>query len=248
MCIICPSCGAELQQITNSHVKAKHPEFQSVTEFKTYFRLDSLWSPETVAAKVTEVTGKSRGKYNMTDKFYDAIKLRTENYSGENHWNYGNVTPGITKDRIGRGVKNSEQFQSSMARWHTDATYRDYRMQIVTNVVIPRNLQTRADKGLIIRFENRDDWAQYKILVYRFTRASLKTHKETIDPTNLLAIPGYQLDHKFSQFAGFHQGVPPHIIGSVVNLEPMLGTDNRAKYTGCSITVEELCRAYYCSA
>jgi len=50
----------------------------------------------------------------------------------------------------------------------------------------------------------------------------------------------YHLDHKFSIFEGFKQGVDPELIGNITNLEFIPWEENLSKGSNCSITLEEL--------
>jgi hypothetical protein len=244
MSIKCPGCGSELQQLTNSHIKAKHPEFVSVSDFKNHYQLTTLWS-EGVKEKFIDVrTGVPTGKHVMTDKYYDAMKKRGNDFSGRDHWNYGNITSQSVKDKIAVGITTSEKYAKSISRWYNDNDYREYRMGIINNQVIPKGLLTRAARGQITRFEDKPKFAQYCILVNRITQKSLNLHKEYIDPNHVLHSDNYTIDHKFSKFEGFAQNIPPEVIGSKWNLEPLLRVDNSSKRTKCSITIEALLQAF----
>lgn len=50
----------------------------------------------------------------------------------------------------------------------------------------------------------------------------------------------YQLDHKYSVFEGFKNGVSPEIISSKFNLQFIPWEENNKKGSTCSITLEEL--------
>jgi len=243
MSIICPQCGVPLNQITNSHIRTKHPEFKSVLEFKEFFKLDSLWSSEVTTNFISKATGKTRGPYNLTEKYFEGVKRATAKRTGEQHWNYGNNWTSEQKKKISLGVKTSPRFQSALLKYNDNA-YRSWRRSIIINNVSPRQLKTRVAKGLIIAFENRSPWEQYRILIGRHTKESLKLYRHLIDPTNLLETKLYDLDHQFSKLAGFKNGIPPEIIGSVVNLIPLDRIKNRKKYSSCSITKEELLLRY----
>jgi hypothetical protein len=244
MSIICPSCGASLHQITNSHIRSKHPEFKSVTEFKEFFKLDTLWSVEVKSSFIHTMTGKTRDPYNLTEKYYEGVKQGAKKRTGKQHWNYGNHWNDSVKNKISSGVRNSEVFRLAMAKWE-DPDYRAQRMHIIYSKVIPNALQTRADRGLITSFENKSEWEQYRTLVNRYTRKSLKEYAHLIDPLGLLNQLDYDLDHRFSKFEGFNQNIPPEIIGSPCNLIPLLTYENRwIKRTSCSLTINELLLAF----
>jgi hypothetical protein len=54
----------------------------------------------------------------------------------------------------------------------------------------------------------------------------------------------YSIDHKYSIFEGFKKNISPEIIGSIVNLEIMILTENCSKYNKCSITKKQLINEY----
>jgi hypothetical protein len=243
MSIICPSCGSTLNQITNSHVRSKHLEFGSVTEFKKFFNLESLWSPKVTEDFIQQKIGKQRGSYNLTEKYYEGVKRAAEKRTGSQHWNYGNHWNEEQLEKISIGVKSSEKFQKAIKKWE-DEEYRKWRLEIVNTVSIPNQLRTRSDRGLITAFEDKNEWDQYRSLVNRHTRKSLILFRQIIDPENLLEDSNYDLDHQFSKFEGFKCNISPEIIGSPVNLVPLDRIKNRQKRTKCSISKEELLIRY----
>ena len=243
MSIICPACGIALNQITNSHIRSKHPEFNSVSEFKNYFKLDTLWSETIKETFINTMTGKTRDSYILTEKYYEGVKRGSEKRKGIQHWNFGNHWNNAEKQNIGIGVKNSGIFQTAMKKWE-DEEYRKWRMTIVNDIMIPAGLKTKVIRGLITAFEDKSAWDQYRSLVDKYTRNSLAYYREIIDPSNLLENADYDLDHRFSKFEGFKKGISPEIIGSVVNLLPLNYIENRQKHTKCSISEEELLSNY----
>ena len=54
----------------------------------------------------------------------------------------------------------------------------------------------------------------------------------------------YHLDHKFSIYEWFIQNVPMENIGSINNLEMIIGRNNISKGKNCSITVEKLLKDF----
>ena len=65
-------------------------------------------------------------------------------------------------------------------------------------------------------------------------------YKDIINPKNVKRGKNYHLDHKYSIFEGFNNGVSPKIIGQYYNLEIMTAYDNLKKNKQCSITLNEL--------
>lgn len=90
----------------------------------------------------------------------------------------------------------------------------------------------------------RSDRDVYYAAVYSHTEKSYATHKHLIDPNSLRSAE-YHLDHKYSIFHGFREGIDPEIIGSYHNLELLSGTANMSKGSACSITVEQLMEEYH---
>ena len=61
------------------------------------------------------------------------------------------------------------------------------------------------------------------------------------DKRGKCVIPGaYQLDHKYSIYAGFVNNIDPNIIGNIKNLQFIPWLDNTRKGHTCSITIENL--------
>ena len=73
----------------------------------------------------------------------------------------------------------------------------------------------------------------YQKLVRSLTYVVIRHYK-------LKATTGYEWDHKFSVYAGFHQNVHPAIIASRENLELIPAANNRSNGRECSITRDEL--------
>jgi hypothetical protein len=54
----------------------------------------------------------------------------------------------------------------------------------------------------------------------------------------------YHLDHKFSVIEGFRNGILPVVIGNIINLEYITAKENLTKRAKCSLSIDELLRAY----
>lgn len=77
------------------------------------------------------------------------------------------------------------------------------------------------------------DFVAYQKLVRSLTQVMMRHYK-------LETIPGYEWDHKFSVYEGFHQAINPSIIASRENLELIPTAKNRSNGRECSITRDEL--------
>lgn len=77
------------------------------------------------------------------------------------------------------------------------------------------------------------EFIAYQKLVRSLTYVAIRHYK-------LKSTPGYEWDHKFSVYEGFHQNVHPAIIASRENLELIPAANNRSNGRECSITRDEL--------
>lgn len=77
------------------------------------------------------------------------------------------------------------------------------------------------------------EFVAYQKLVRSLTNVVIRHYK-------LEAKSGYEWDHKFSVYEGFHQNVHPSIIASRENLELIPAASNRSNGRDCSITRNEL--------
>lgn len=93
------------------------------------------------------------------------------------------------------------------------------------------------------RYDNLDDYSQYRWYVWILTERTYKEHRHIIDPHNMRS-PAYHLDHKFSVVRGYHLQIDPKIIASVHNLEMLPASHNSRKGGKCSINIETLMEMY----
>lgn len=94
------------------------------------------------------------------------------------------------------------------------------------------------------RYNNLEEFENYRWIVWLLTEKTYKEYKEIIDPESKRS-PAYHLDHKFSVIRGFQTKVPPEIIASVYNLEMLPASANSSKSGKCSINIELLKEMYY---
>lgn len=104
--------------------------------------------------------------------------------------------------------------------------------------------ETKISRGLAISKEQKTDWDIYREQVLNHTYKSWKYYRDKINPLELIRGKEYELDHKFSITEGFKQGVDPAVIGHFSNLEVIRKSENRSKRIKCSITLDELFKAY----
>ena len=89
--------------------------------------------------------------------------------------------------------------------------------------------------------ENIRDYDRYARIVWKYTR---KQDLNSLDNFDKRGVLSYHIDHKFSIFEGFKQGILPQIIGDISNLEMLYYKDNVRKKAKCSKTKELLFNDY----
>lgn len=80
--------------------------------------------------------------------------------------------------------------------------------------------------------------------VWLYTERTYKRNIDVLDPERKRSVD-WHLDHKYSIVRGWAENVPPEIIGSIHNLELLLGTENVTKNAKCSINKETLLELYH---
>lgn len=101
--------------------------------------------------------------------------------------------------------------------------------------------KTFEEKGIWVPFKDLSDWELYKKLVWHYTNLNdLKSLQHYEKRGHISKPDAYQLDHKFSLSRGYIEGIHPSLIGSLANIHFIPATDNRKKWTSCSISKEEL--------
>lgn len=98
--------------------------------------------------------------------------------------------------------------------------------------------------GTRIAKELRDPMDLYYASVKRLTKVSWNTHFNDINP-EWLDRSEYDLDHIFSIFEGFKQGIPPYIISHWTNLRMLEPKLNSSKGARCDKTKEQLFEDFF---
>jgi transposase len=125
-----------------------------------------------------------------------------------------------------------------------------YVEKIITKDGYRRNKSEGVSVGLVKRYKNMNykeyltslnDYYKYELEVFKFTKQQPIHLLNNYEKRGNSGIDGsYHLDHKYSIVEGFKNGIEPHIIGSIKNLEFIPWQENIKKRTKCSITLEEL--------
>lgn len=91
--------------------------------------------------------------------------------------------------------------------------------------------------GYAIPRENLEDFENYKRMVWNETK---KHNLNLLENYNLRGRTRYHLDHQYSIWQGFLDGVSPEIVGHFCNLKMIDYKENLSKHTKCTLSLEEL--------
>lgn len=121
----------------------------------------------------------------------------------------------------------------------------------INSILHKLNIVRTDDKfGLGVNYnewlKNLTVYQKYRIDVNKITNKQNISSLINYDKRGLAGKSNaYHLDHKYSILEGFKNGVPPEIIGNIVNLEFISWEDNLSKKDKCSINKTELINIYY---
>jgi DNA invertase Pin-like site-specific DNA recombinase len=119
----------------------------------------------------------------------------------------------------------------------------------LTTVNYRRTVSEGVSIGLVKRtgieydkyLKNLPEYKKYRLFVVKLTNRQPINLLENYNKRGVSGIDGaYCLDHKYSIFEGFKNGIKPEIIASLKNLVFIPWRENVIKRTKCSITKEEL--------
>jgi hypothetical protein len=179
-------------------------------------------------------------------------QTKKEKYDDEN---YNNIEKGkkTKKEKYGdENFNNHEKAkQTNLERYGIE----NYNNREKTNETIktPQFKQKMIDKGIWKSEEERTDYENYRFKVYSFTNESLRLYGSKYlvnydilnENKNIKDILNkWNKDHKYSIIQGFKNNIDPEIIGSIINIEIIKGSDNFSKHDKCSITLDQLLSDY----
>jgi endogenous inhibitor of DNA gyrase (YacG/DUF329 family) len=167
-------------------------------------------------------------KINKTKFIRPSIGYRRFcSHNCKNIWVYNNTD---TKLKISNTVKT----------YHTNISNEE------RNIQQNKRLNTMVDRNLILDPKLRTDKEIYAVEVWRYTNKNNLTNLINFDKRGHIMYENtYQLDHKYSIHQGFIDCIPPWIIGSLHNLEMILGKENASKKIKCSINKLELINLFF---
>ena len=155
--------------------------------------------------------------------------------------------------KIEKSIKNSEYKLNSIEQEYMMSSNRS---QFKLNIVCNNNHKLTTtwnnwDKGKRCRqcyennkldnaVKNKNGWERFKFLVWYYSEKSYKKYYFLINQNNYERGHDYHLDHKYSLYEGFKNGVSPKIIGGYKNLEVIKKSKNLSKGNKCSIELKEI--------
>lgn len=148
-----------------------------------------------------------------------------------------------------------EEIKNKVILVTTSKEYKKEMSKIIRNLIknnpeynIKRDDATRKsmkERGILVPVEILPEKEKYYKKVLYYTRKSLLKFYDIINPENKeIGFGKYSVDHKFSIIEGFKRKIDPKIIGSYINLEIILLTENWKKRHRCSITEKDLLHLY----
>lgn len=103
--------------------------------------------------------------------------------------------------------------------------------------------ETKIKRGQFKTPEERGAYKQYSMLVHGLTQKQPLHLLENFHLRGKNGKPGaYQVDHEFSIYDAFRQGVAPEIVAHITNLRMIPAIENRKKWHRSTISITELQR------
>lgn len=220
--VVCPVSMARMSMIKSSYIErilgmsveeydSKYPSIRKIAQKRKVNISDGL-------QQIDPATGKT--KYELSQE-KARVKLSAVDSTGMS---------GYKK----KGQKTKETHLSRV-----DEFGRNGYSRIATKAILVGN-KTKADRGIITSIENRNTFGRYKTLVWYLTNK----HRSAITSGYITGLAGtigaYHIDHIFSIYDGFVQGVSPLVISHRMNLQMLPWRDNVVKHNKSNVSLDEL--------
>jgi len=200
---------------------------------------------------------KEKSKKTLREKYGVDVYSQTDEFKSKieetNLKRFGYKSPIENPDVLAR------RRQTMIDRWGGPSTFESPVLRSraeetciekfgVHNIILsPAFISSSMDKKLLK--SHGKTWQQYIDDLPEFHDYRRKVdHFTRMQPIEQLANHDkrgeYHLDHKFSVAEGFGQGLPPEVIGHIVNLEFIPAADNVRKQSNCSIDKDTLLKEY----
>ena len=206
-----------------------------INKIKNYYLIDGLCTRE-----IGKILNMSLTPINRILKRENVLR------KGKSNGVKINLTIG-QKDRIRDLYVNEYKSNKEIGKeLNLTASFID---KYLTTVNYRRTVSEGVSVGLVKRtgieydkyLKNLPEYKKYRLLVVKLTNKQPINLLKNYEKRGISGISGaYCLDHKYSIFEGFKNGIKPEIIASLKNLVFIPWRDNVVKRTKCSITKEEL--------
>lgn len=152
-----------------------------------------------------------------------------------------------------RMIKTNRFYCSSLCKhedFKSQYVLTDTRLKILKNGLQHGTMSEHRRKrleecGRYVPQSQKTDWELYKLDVRRVTKLQPIKMLPNYNLRGHVMIRGaYHLDHIFSIKEGFLKGIPPEIIGNIINLRFISWRENLSKYDKCEISSEKLLELY----
>lgn len=142
-----------------------------------------------------------------------------------------------------KNASNSEEIRNRKKQTFITRYGVENPFQLNIEERINKMKNTKLQRGLTIPDELQRPFITYKKKVWKFTNDSIVYY----DAYWLLenrSLKGNHIDHIYSIYDGFVNNIDPKLIGSIINLQTLSSTQNRAKGTSSWISKEDLFEKY----
>jgi hypothetical protein len=247
----CKKCSIIKNKTTNN-IKYGVEYITQSTEFKNKIKKTKIEKYGDSAYNNIEKTKKTNlEKYNTEYSFLNTDvkekikKTNLEKFGFENNLQNSDIRLKIENTNVEKyGVKNpfqSEIIKSKIRNTNIEKLGVPY--PTMSKLVIDKSLQTNINNGRWIKIEDRSDFYNYYLFVYKYT---LKNKKELLEKwngcdyyTNEYILENFKLDsnnkkyptidHKISTRYGFDNNIPYDNISKIENLCITTRSNNSAK-------------------
>jgi len=164
-----------------------------------------------------------------------AISIRKSGWYGSSrHKKIAAETLGNTRRKKG--------FKENLAKAHVKRAKKNDSGISPAQLSTQKALKTKAQNGMVIPISQKNNFERYKYLVTYFTSKNDLKSLEHFDKRGRAknSTERYQLDHIYSVFDGFHNNVPPEIIGHIGNLRFIPWHENVSKNYRSDFSLKEL--------
>ena len=232
-----PFKGAPVNQCARSHNSCPAVKAKKVASSLEKYGTEYPWQTKEISEKRNQTNLEKYG--HISSIMNPEIQAKRKSTMMER---YGVEEPTMNtelRDKAAAGVKQAYINDPELSKRQLQIKREKYGEDLED--IFVRTRATQIAMGRWIDPAPRSEWEQYKKKVKYYTYKNYRKLKHIINPEGLvLGLTTYQIDHIFSQKAGFEQGIDPKIISHPGNLRILPASENQSKSSRCDITLEEL--------